>query len=167
VSTYSKILSLLDSEGCQYELISHPPAGETVAASRIRGHELCEAAKSLVLEAIERESANRKYYLAVVPGDRKVDLKFLRGVFNVKRVQFASESKARELTGCVMGAVPPFTFHEALKVVLDMAIMESERVVFNAGKLDLSIAMKTDDFLKLVGSKEGYYARNRVAMEKT
>jgi len=160
----SRIFSLLDSEQCRYEVIRHDPMGETVSASRIRGHDLREAAKSLVLEATDRDGKTRRYYLAVVPGHKRVDLKFLRSVLNAKRVQFAPEEKAKELTGCVMGAVPPFTFHKDLRVMLDMTLMEVDRLVFNAGELDISVAMPTQDYLRIVGNNEGYYARDSITV---
>jgi len=160
----SRIFSLLDSEQCRYEVIRHDPMWETVSASRIRGHDLREAAKSLVLEATDRDGKTRRYYLAVVPGHKRVDLKFLRSVLNAKRVQFAPEEKAKELTGCVMGAVPPFTFHKDLRVMLDMTLMEVDRLVFNAGELDISVAMPTQDYLRIVGNNEGYYARDSITV---
>jgi Ala-tRNA(Pro) deacylase len=164
MSICSRIFSLLDSEQCRYEVIRHVPMGETVSASRLRGHDLREAAKSLVLEATDRDGKTRRYYLAVVPGHRRVDLKFLRSVLNAKNVQFAPEEKAKELTGCVMGAVPPFTFHKDLRVMLDMTLMEVDRLVFNAGELDVSVAMPTQDYLRIVGSNEGYYARDSITV---
>jgi Ala-tRNA(Pro) deacylase len=163
VSTLSKILSLLETAHCPYVLLQHAPVGETAAASRVRGHDLREAAKSLVLEVTERGSGNKRYYLVVVPGDKKVDLKFLKTVVNARRIQLAPEEKARELTGCVMGAVPPFTFNDDLTVILDMTISETERVVFNAGELYLSIMMKTVDFLKIIRNQIGYYCHDQLA----
>lgn len=164
MSICSQILSLLDSEQCHYEVIRHAPMGETVNASRIRGHDLRQAAKSLVLEATDRSGKTRGYYLAVVPGDKRVDLKFLRSALNAKRVQFAAAEKAMELTGCVMGAVPPFTFHKELRVMLDMTIADVDQLVFNAGELDISVAMATKDYLRIVRNSEGYYARNSIAI---
>lgn len=117
----------------------------------------------MVLEAIDRDGKTRRYYLAVVPGHKRVDLKFLRSALNAKRVQFAPEEKAMELTGCVMGAVPPFTFHKDLHVMLDMTITEVDQLVFNAGELDVSVAMPTLDYLRIVQNCEGYYARNSIA----
>jgi Ala-tRNA(Pro) deacylase len=139
--------------------------GETVSASLIRGHDLREAAKSLVLEAADRGSQIKRYYLAVVPGHKRVDLKFLRSALGARRVQFASEEKATELTGCVMGAVPPFTFNDDLRVVLDMTIADVDRLVFNAGELGVSVAMLTRDYLRIVQSKEGYYSRKSISTE--
>lgn len=165
MSICSRILSLLDRERCQYEIIRHAPMGETVRASLMRGHDLREAAKSLVLEASDRGSQAKRYYLAVVPGHKRVDLKFLRSVLSAKRIQFACEQKAEELTGCVMGAVPPFTFHDDLHVMLDMTIADVDRLVFNAGELDVSVAMPTQDYLRIVQSKEGYYARKSISIE--
>jgi Ala-tRNA(Pro) deacylase len=164
ISICSQIFSLLEREHCRYEVIRHAPMGETVSASLIRGHDLREAAKSLVLEASDRDGKSRRYYLAVVPGHKRVDLKFLRSALCAKRVQFASEEKAMELTGCVMGAVPPFTFHKDLRVMLDMTIADVDQIVFNAGELDVSVAMPTRDYLRIVQNCEGYYARNSIAM---
>lgn len=158
----AKILSMLDREGCRYDVIRHAAMGETAQASIIRGHDLREAAKSLVLEAATRQSDEKTYFLAVVPGHKRVDLKFLRQALNVKRLQFAPEDKARELTGCPMGAVPPFTFHHELKVIMDMAIAETERMVFNAGELDFSVAMPTRDYLRIVQCKQGYYTQQSI-----
>ena len=164
LSICARIFSLLESEQCRYEVIRHAPMGETVSASLIRGHDLRQAAKSLVLEATDRDDKTRRYYLAVVPGHKRVDLKFLRSVLNAKRVQFAPEEKAKELTGCVMGAVPPFSFHKDLRVMFDMTIADVDQLVFNAGELDVSVAMPTRDYLRIVRNSEGYYARNSLAI---
>jgi Ala-tRNA(Pro) deacylase len=62
---------------------------------------------------------------------------------------FAPAEKARQLTGCEMGAVPPFAFDPDLTLVLDPALLEHEELVFNAGRLDRSIFIQKDDYLKI------------------
>ena len=165
MSTFAKIVSLLEAENCRYELIEHAPEGDTVVASRIRGHAVRDAAKSLVLEALGGTGAVEKYYLAVVPGDKRVDLRFLRQVVNAKRLQLAPEHVARMLTGCGMGAVPPFSFNEELIVLVDMAIAESNRIFFNAGELHRSIAMEGGDFIRIGRARTGYYAMDNISTE--
>ena len=61
----------------------------------------------------------------------------------------AAREKAQELTGCVIGAIPPFSFHEQLQVLADPLIQQNEEVVFNAGRLDRSIFMKLADYLRI------------------
>ena len=71
------------------------------------------------------------YCLANVPGDCRIDLNGIKSHFQAEGAAFASREKAQELTGCVMGAVPPFSFNEQLQVLADPLIQENEEVVPN------------------------------------
>jgi Ala-tRNA(Pro) deacylase len=64
-------------------------------------------------------------------------------------VAFASRETAQEVPGCAIGAIPPFSFNDGLQVLADPLIQENEEVVFNAGRLDRSIFMKLDDYLRI------------------
>ena len=97
------------------------------------------------------------YCLANVPGDCRVDLDAIKGHFNAKSIGVAPREKAEALTGCVIGAIPPFSFpvqtvgagSDQLQVLADPLIRENEEVVFNAGRLDRSIFMKLDDYIRI------------------
>ena len=60
-----------------------------------------------------------------------------------------AREKAQELTGCVIGSIPPFSFSDQLQVLADPLIQQNEEVVFNAGRLDRSIFMKLDDYIRI------------------
>jgi Ala-tRNA(Pro) deacylase len=95
---------------------------------------------------------NRKenvYCLANVPGDCRIDLAGIKNHFHADSVAFAARDKAQGLTGCVIGAIPPFSFNDRLQVLADPLIQENEEVVFNAGRLDRSIFMKLADYLRI------------------
>ncbi|WP_443075371.1 YbaK/EbsC family protein [Streptomyces sp. NBC_01483] len=72
--------SLLDSTATAYELIDHEPDGTTEAVSALRGHPVSEAAKCLIL-MVKIDRRVTRYVLAIVPGDRRVDLNALRTLF--------------------------------------------------------------------------------------
>jgi Ala-tRNA(Pro) deacylase len=55
----------------------------------------------------------------------------------------------QELTGCVIGAIPPFSFSDRLILLADPLIQENDEVVFNAGRLDRSIMMKLIDYIRI------------------
>jgi Ala-tRNA(Pro) deacylase len=61
----------------------------------------------------------------------------------------AFKEKAQALTGCVIGAIPPFSFNDQLQVLADLLILQNEEVVFNAGCLDRSIFMKLADYVRI------------------
>ncbi|HVF24958.1 MAG TPA: YbaK/EbsC family protein, partial [Anaerolineales bacterium] len=64
-------------------------------------------------------------------------------------IGMAQREKAQALTGCVIGAIPPFSFNEDLQVLADPIIQENAEVVFNAGRLDRSIFMDLADYIRI------------------
>jgi Ala-tRNA(Pro) deacylase len=147
-SNYDRLLELLEGSDSKYELLSHEPEGRTDLVSAIRGNRLSEAAKAMVLMAKGRDGS-RDYYLAIVGGDSRVDFGAIKEATRAAHVMMAPPEKAAELTGCVMGAVPPFSFNTQLKVIADARLLSNERIVFNAARLDRSIFMSTSDYISL------------------
>ena len=49
----------------------------------------------------------------------------------------------------MIGAITPFSFSDQLQVLADPLIGQNEEVVFNAGRLDRSIFMKLDDYIRI------------------
>ena len=142
------LTELLNREGAVYRVVEHVPEGRTDVIAKIRGNKIEQSIKSIVVQV----RLNRKeniYCLANVPGDCRIDFDGIKSYFNADSIAFASRDKAQELTGCVIGAIPPFSFNEQLQVLADPLIQENEEVVFNAGRLDRSIFMKLEDYIRI------------------
>jgi Ala-tRNA(Pro) deacylase len=144
---YERIISFLERNRVRYEVLEHAPEGRTDIASRLRGHPLSQAAKSMVASVPQKACPN-SYYLVVVPGDRRVNLRSFKTICG-KKGQLAPTEIVTELTGCVIGAVPPFTFHPRLRLLADSHLREESRIVFSAGRLDRSIVITMDDYSRL------------------
>ncbi len=145
---HQKLVDLLTREGARFRVIEHVPEGRTEVIAQIRGNRLEQAIKSMVVQVRYGKKDNR-YFLANVPGDRRVDLAAIASQLGGDRAAFAARSRAEALAGCVIGSIPPFSFNEELSVLADPAIQENEEVVFNAGRLDRSIFMKMDDYIRI------------------
>ena len=148
IDVHKQLCQLLDRENAVYRVIEHEPEGRTEMIAKIRGNRIEQSIKSMVLQV----RLNRKeniYCLANVPGDCRIDFVGVKGHFNADSVAFAFRDKAQELSGCVIGAIPPFSFSDQLQVLADPLIQENEEVVFNAGRLDRSIFMKCDDYIRI------------------
>lgn len=168
---YEQLRDLLDRAGVTYRVIEHPPEGRTEFITKIRGNRLEQAIKSIVVQ-VRLSKKENVYCLANVPGDCRVDLEGIRAHFgraglrpassqrsedpvprgtgvNVVGVAIAPREKAEALTGCPIGAIPPFSFNDELIVLADPLIAENEESVFNAGRLDRSIFMPTADYIRL------------------
>lgn len=145
---HERLVQLLTEQGATFRVIEHAPEGRTEVIAQIRGNRLEQAIKSMVVQVRYGKKDNR-YYLANVPGDCRVDFDAIRSGLAADSAAFAPRARAEALAGCVTGSIPPFSFNDELTVLADPAIQENEEVVFNAGRLDRSIFMKMEDYLRI------------------
>ncbi|MFJ6752115.1 YbaK/EbsC family protein [Streptomyces sp. NPDC091266] len=153
-TTSGQLLALLQEGGARHRLIEHAPEGRTDVVSELRGHALDQAAKCIVVRVKVTKKSSR-YALAVVPGDRRVNLGRLKELYDARHVSFADQATAERLSGCVSGSIVPFSFDPALELIVDPDLLEHREMFFNAAELHLSLALDTEDYRRL--------ARPRVA----
>lgn len=149
---YQRLIAMLDSGGARYRVIDHAPEGRTDVVSGYRGHPLACAAKCLIV-MVKTGKRTSRYYLAVVPGDARVDLPALKTLADGSYVAVASTDKAETLAGSVSGTILPFSFHPDLAVVADPALLTHPEIYFNAARLDRSLALDTRDYLRLANPR--------------
>jgi Ala-tRNA(Pro) deacylase len=145
---HKQLCDLLDEQGANYRVIEHELEGRTEIIARMRGNRIEQSIKSMVVQVRLGRKEN-VYCLANVPGACRIDFEGLKRHYEADSVAFASREKAQALTGCVIGAIPPFSFNLQLQVLADPLIRQNEEVVFNAGRLDRSIFMKLDDYIRI------------------
>ncbi|MBS9584331.1 YbaK/EbsC family protein [Morganella morganii] len=150
MTTFDKITRLLDSRAVSFEVIEHPAEGRSDAISKIRGNKLSQAAKAMVLQ-VTGSTPDIRYVLAIVPGDCKVNFKNAAKLAGGKKASFAAPETAQTLTGCPMGAVPPFSFNDELTLYVDKRLTGAGRVFFNAGELVRSVSLAADDYFSVIG----------------
>ena len=146
--TYTKLIEVLDQHNAQYRLIDHEPEGRTEIVSPMRGNNVSQAAKCIVV-MVKVGKKITKYVLAVVPGDAKVDLNAIKSLFNGTYISFATPEIAEKLAGSVSGTILPFSFNPELELVVDPELLKNEEIFFNAARLDRSMALKTTDYTEL------------------
>jgi len=146
---FVKLIEQLTAEGARYRVIEHSAAGKSEEVARIRGTEVGQGAKAMAC-TLKVPDAPPKYALAVLAADRQLDLDALAAYCQAKRASLMSPREIDALTGCVLGAIPPFSFHPDLELVADPELFTRYReIAFNAGRLDASIILRTDDFLRI------------------
>lgn len=162
VDTYQRLIDLLDEHGAQYRLIDHEPEGRTDLVSPMRGNDVHDAAKCMVL-MVKLGKKTTKYVLAVVPGDEKVDMAAVRGLLGGTYVSFASAEIAERLAGSVAGTILPFSFHPELELIIDPGLREIDELYFNAARLDRSMALRTSDYLAIAKPRVERIAQPQVS----
>jgi len=148
LTTHQRLVRLLDEGGARYRVVEHPAEGRSEVIAKIRGNDPSRSLKAIVV-VLGGGGAGERAVLAVVPGSRRLDMKALRRETGARKGGFAPPEVATALTGCAMGAVPPFTFREDLPLIADPAIRGHREVCFNAGRLDRSVFMDVDDYVRL------------------
>ncbi|AYZ62142.1 YbaK/prolyl-tRNA synthetase associated domain-containing protein [Burkholderia multivorans] len=147
MNVFWNIIELLDRSAIGFEFIPHIPEGRTDVASIVRRHELSEAAKSMLIEVrYSKKNEDKRYVLVVVPGNKRVDFKAVAMLMDGRNAQLATEGSVHSMMHCVPGAVPPFSFNSSVPVIADSSLLASSRMIFNAGRLDRSIAIKTKHY---------------------
>jgi len=159
---YTQLIELLDRHQAQYRLIDHPPEGRTEIVSPMRGNELKQAAKCIVM-MVKLGKKVTKYVLGVVPGDARISLDAVKQLLGGTYISFASPEIAERLAGSVAGTILPFSFSPELELIADPSILENNELYFNAARLDRSMALRTADYVALAKPRIERIADGRTA----
>lgn len=147
-TTHQQLIALLTAQGARFRVVEHEPVGKCEAVSEIRGTELKQGAKALVCKV--KGNGVKKHVLAILAADQQADLSLLAGYFGGLKASLASPAEVDALTACVFGAIPPFSFHPDLTLVADPLLFERvDEIAFNAGLLEKSVIMDTQDYLRI------------------
>jgi Ala-tRNA(Pro) deacylase len=96
---------------------------------------------------------------AVVAATAFVDLERLVDLAGGKTIRLAEEDELRQLfPDCELGAMPPFGPLYGQTDYVDAALALEPRIVFNAGTHRDAIAMRWNDFVKMVNPVVGNFA---------
>ncbi len=149
MTTHEKLLDFLQSKNIPFRLVSQIAEGHSEEIAKIRGNDPHQALKAIVILA-KNTKKDFAYHLAILPADQRINLTALQEYLQVKKVIFAPLDKAREVTGCEIGAIPPFSFVPGMRLLVDPGIKDNEEVVFNAGLLTRSMFLQLKDYLSAV-----------------
>ena len=96
----------------------------------------------------------RIYVLAVFAADHKTDLKRLAQGLGGTKASLVSPDEVGDLTDCVIGSVPPFSFHDKLLLIADPSLFgRFDEIAFNAGLLDHSIILNVQDYARIAAPR--------------
>ena len=117
-------------------------------ASKATGFALEQTIKTLVADL-----GDRKYCLALLPGNRQLDPKALARALGVKRTAMAETATAEKLTGYLVGGISPFGTRKSFPIVMEASIAGYEMVHINAGQRGMLLAMDPSDIIRLMKCK--------------
>ncbi|WP_333011891.1 YbaK/prolyl-tRNA synthetase associated domain-containing protein [Kluyvera sichuanensis] len=145
---HQQLLNLLDHHQARYQVMAHEAVGKCEAVSEIRGTALGQGAKALVCKV--KGNGVSQHVLAILAADQQADLAQLAQHIGGLKASLASPAEVDALTACVFGAIPPFSFHPSLRLIADPLLFDRfEEIAFNAGSLEKSVILNTEDYLRI------------------
>jgi Ala-tRNA(Pro) deacylase len=140
MSMFDQLVALFTQHDAHFRVIEHPAEGRSDLVAEVRGTTVAQGAKAIVCEIEEAPLA--RYALAVVPGDRKVNIG--------RKGHFAKPEVAEGLTGCVIGSIPPLSFNRELRLLVNAGLLtREEAIAFSADRLDRSIVIHAHDYRRI------------------
>lgn len=103
---------------------------------------------------VTRREKPGKYVLAVIPGDREVDLKALAKALGEKKMGITTQMEAEKITGLLTGGISPLALiNKGFAVIIDEAANTLDSIHISGGMRGLNICMKPADLIQLTNAK--------------
>lgn len=117
------------------------------SSARALGVEPARIVKSLVF------SAQGDPVVALLPGDRRADLRAVARVLGVKKVRMSDPEAVKEWTGFRVGAVPPVGHLRRIPILMDEALPREGPIYPAAGEINNAFETTFEMLREITGAK--------------
>lgn len=163
VGMFDAINALLIQSDIPYRVVEHKELSSSSMLVDMLSEELrqrvtlSQGAKAMltVSPSADSEQSAEVYTLVILPGDESLDFKELSQLLGVsaKKTKLAFPDKVEEMTGCKVGTVPPVALFPNSNIALwvDNSLVnknQNREIFFTPGRLDRSVFLKVEDYLK-------------------
>jgi Cys-tRNA(Pro)/Cys-tRNA(Cys) deacylase len=143
----NNVTRLLDSKKIPYHAFELPP--EKLGA--VETAQILGVSSELVYKTIVvlREKGG-KPLLAMIPGDREVDIKALAALLGEKKLKLPTQREAETLTGLQAGGISPLALlNRGFQVILDSAALNHDQIHISGGQRGLNIRLSVKAIIEL------------------
>lgn len=147
----NNITRLLDNRKISYQ--AHELPREKLGAGEVA--RILNVAPEIVFKSIViLRRVPGKPILAVVPGDKEVDLKALARAVGEKKVSPATQREAEELTRLEAGGISPLALvNRGFEIVIHQSALDHEFIHISGGERGLNIHLAAKDLIQLTRGK--------------
>lgn len=142
--------AFLDQHQIEAKILQMPEVTPTVPdAARVLGIEVDQVIKSLVFKSPDGP------FLVVSCGVKRVDDKLLAEALghSKRKVKFVRAEAALDITGYVVGSMPPFGHLTKLPTLVDERVTKHALVYGGGGTLDTMLEVSLEELLRVTEAK--------------
>lgn len=145
-----KVYEYLDSLNIKYKRVEHKAVYTMEETASLNLEDNDEVVKNLFI----RDDKKNNYFLLLVPGEKRVNLKELRNKLDLRPLTFASEEDLEKYLGLKKGAVTIFgilndTDHK-VKVLIDNDIKKYKEIGAHPNENTASIFLSLKDIERIL-----------------
>lgn len=100
---------------------------------------------SSVVRSLLFKTGSGSFVLLGVAGGGRADWGVLRKYLDERKLRMAEFDEVSEVTGYVVGAVPPIALPENIRVLLDKSVTHYDTVIIGSGVLGYALALSSKD----------------------
>ena len=147
----NNVTRLLDSRGISYTAYELPVEKiGAVETANLLGVDARLIFKTIVI----LRDGKGKPILAVIPGDKEVDLKALAQVAGEKKVHLSTQREAEKITGLQVGGISPLALlNRGFQVILDASALDFNGIHISGGQRGLNLRLPTTALIDLTTAK--------------
>jgi Cys-tRNA(Pro) deacylase len=140
------VTRFLTERGVPFRLALHGKPAMTVdEAAEQRNMRPGQMVKTMVLRL-----PDGSHVAVLVPGDRDVDLRLVRGALGVRRLSWLPREEVEAVTGYPPGAVSPVGIGGVSEVLADPALAEEEELAISSGTHGAGIRLRATDLIRVI-----------------
>lgn len=145
-----EVYDFLKQRDIVFEIVEHEAIFNMEEASKITLPHREAEAKNLFV----RDDKKRNYYLIVVLGDKRIDLKEFRKQNGTRALSFASEDDLRNILHLEPGSVTPLGIlndeEKKVHVYLDEEFLENDLIGVHPNENTATIFLKANDLIRII-----------------
>ena len=154
------VLEALLAAGYEPAVSRFESSSETAQASAdLLGVDVGRIVKSLVFvtkgvaKGVANGAAREKPVVALVPGDRRADMKAVAEELGVKKVRFADPEIVLQWSGFPVGAVPPVGHLQSMDILMDEGLPRDGFIYPAAGELNNAFEITFEKLVEVTGAR--------------
>lgn len=139
------ILDYLKQKECSFKVSEHEPVFTASGLATIEHVPARQVAKPVIVRA-----DTGRFYVCVLPADRKISLYALQQYLGIENVRLATEHEMEMLFPDVqIGAEPPVGGLYGLPTLMDRTLAKDKEIVFQAGSHQRAVWMPMAEYKRL------------------
>jgi len=154
ITLKSPVTELLEQHNITFDIITIPLTDDNKPIRNLEAL-LMEQGRdpNAVIRSLLFRTGSNVYVLLAVAGGGRADWGVLRKHLGERKLKMADFDQVEDVTGYVVGAVPPIALPDTVQVLFDNTVSHYDNVIIGSGVLGFALSLSSQDLQTIMGSE--------------